>query len=545
MSNELVDDGGDVDPRVSTAYVSLPEAWQNALWYSDVEGLSPRHAAPLMGLASANAFSALRQRARAGLRSAYLTQVVDDACNEEVRRHLELLVAGKTTPETVDELVDQHLGECDRCGAIAWRIAAVTGTKMPIALAPALVAFHGFTANPALLPAGLGQVGLLGWWRRSSQSAAVTATAVVAIVTLMIGLMYAAGRGGDRDGADGSGTTTTTVADRAVVGTDAESAASTHARHSRDQHHDRPAPPTTTTTTSTTTTSTTTIDRAIGADRPDARRRRVVPAPTRRVATTTSSTTTTVAPTTRPARRRPWRRPHRPPPRPPRPPPRRRPRRATTTTTTTTTTTLAPVVPPGDLVIAEDRPSGPNRHLLIEITNLTGAPGTLSFSLPIDLRAQSTGLTCGATSCTFADVVAPDVVIGHIHTTPAPLTIELLDSSGAVVGSYTHPDRDPRRSRKLPAPASRSPPARPLSWGWRDHTAVMSPRWGCPQPQPRRGGSQSLRQLTATRQAICIMASTPRLSSSSEIRVVSPDSSKMSDTVIIASASMPWMAAIV
>ena len=159
VSNELVDDGGDVDPRVSTAYLSLPEAWQNALWYSDVEGLSPRHAAPLMGLASANAFSALRQRARAGLRSAYLTQVVDDACNEEVRRHLELLVAGKTTPEAVDVLVDQHLDECDRCGAIAWRIAAVTGSKMPIALAPALVAFHGFTANPALLPAASARSG--------------------------------------------------------------------------------------------------------------------------------------------------------------------------------------------------------------------------------------------------------------------------------------------------------------------------------------------------------------------------------------------------
>jgi hypothetical protein len=96
------------------------------------------------------------------------------------------------------------------------------------------------------------------------------------------------------------------------------------------------------------------------------------------------------------------------------------------------------VVPPGDLVITEDRPSGPNRHLRIEITDLTGAPGTISFSLPINVL-QSNGLTCGAASCTFGDVVAPGVVTGHIHTTPAPLTIELLDSSGAVVGSYTSP----------------------------------------------------------------------------------------------------------
>ena len=52
-------------------------------------------------------------------------------------------------------------------------------------------------------------------------------------------------------------------------------------------------------------------------------------------------------------------------------------------------------------------------------------------------------------------------------------------------------------------------------------------------------------QLTATRQASRIMSSTPRWSSSSLIRLVSPDSSSRSETVIIASASMRWSAAIV
>ncbi len=198
-SSELVDDHGDVDPRVSTAFLSLPEPWQNTLWYTDVEGMAPRHAAPLMGL-QPNAFSALHVRARAGLRSAYLTQVVDDVCNDDVRQHLELLVAGKVGADVVDALVDEHLDSCDTCGAVAWRIAAVTGTKLGVTLAPAILAFHGFGIGAALLPKALGAAGLLGWLRRSpGQAAAVGAVTVLALV-VGLGVAFGGGGGDDRSG---------------------------------------------------------------------------------------------------------------------------------------------------------------------------------------------------------------------------------------------------------------------------------------------------------------------------------------------------------
>jgi hypothetical protein len=55
----------------SRAFARLPERWQEALWHTEIEGLSPADAAPLMGL-SPNGMSALAYRARGGLREAYL-----------------------------------------------------------------------------------------------------------------------------------------------------------------------------------------------------------------------------------------------------------------------------------------------------------------------------------------------------------------------------------------------------------------------------------------------------------------------------------------
>lgn len=56
---------------VRRAYASIPERWQAALWYSEVEGMKPGAIAPLLGL-TANGTSALLFRAREGLRQAYL-----------------------------------------------------------------------------------------------------------------------------------------------------------------------------------------------------------------------------------------------------------------------------------------------------------------------------------------------------------------------------------------------------------------------------------------------------------------------------------------
>ena len=55
---------------VAQAYQQLPERWQMVLWHTEVEELSPRDIAPLLGM-SPNAVAALALRARAGLREAY------------------------------------------------------------------------------------------------------------------------------------------------------------------------------------------------------------------------------------------------------------------------------------------------------------------------------------------------------------------------------------------------------------------------------------------------------------------------------------------
>lgn len=59
----------DADAAASVFY-SLPTRWQEVLWYTEIEKLRPREAAPHLGL-TPNATAALAYRARAGLRRAY------------------------------------------------------------------------------------------------------------------------------------------------------------------------------------------------------------------------------------------------------------------------------------------------------------------------------------------------------------------------------------------------------------------------------------------------------------------------------------------
>jgi RNA polymerase sigma factor (sigma-70 family) len=66
------EDIGDAFARrtlVIDALRTLPPRWQSLLWSLEVEGMKPREVATVMGV-SPNAVSALRRRARAGLRRA-------------------------------------------------------------------------------------------------------------------------------------------------------------------------------------------------------------------------------------------------------------------------------------------------------------------------------------------------------------------------------------------------------------------------------------------------------------------------------------------
>ncbi|MFX5517661.1 hypothetical protein ABTD52_18110, partial [Acinetobacter baumannii] len=71
----------------ASAFRSLPTRWQEALWYSEVENLKPRHFAPLLGLAP-NAASALVVRARQGFRDAWIAQQLKTADSPDCRETL-------------------------------------------------------------------------------------------------------------------------------------------------------------------------------------------------------------------------------------------------------------------------------------------------------------------------------------------------------------------------------------------------------------------------------------------------------------------------
>ena len=118
----------EADEELAVAFASLPPAWRDALFLSEVEGMKPRHAYEEMGLPSANAFSTLRSRARTGLRDAYLLCVASKCCSrraghacglppEVCASTLAVLTRAVRDKQSVELSEDQrsHLSVCDAC----------------------------------------------------------------------------------------------------------------------------------------------------------------------------------------------------------------------------------------------------------------------------------------------------------------------------------------------------------------------------------------------------------------------------------------------
>ncbi|MFD2774890.1 sigma-70 family RNA polymerase sigma factor, partial [Leucobacter albus] len=103
------------------AFATLSPRWRAALWYTEVEGMPPREAAPLLGL-SPNSASALAARARDALRSAWVDEHVNrDATEEACRSTLQQLQRyqrGKLTAKRSREIT-AHLAECESCAKAA------------------------------------------------------------------------------------------------------------------------------------------------------------------------------------------------------------------------------------------------------------------------------------------------------------------------------------------------------------------------------------------------------------------------------------------
>lgn len=103
-----------------TAFRSLPERWQTVLWYTEIEGMDPHEAAPLLGI-TANGVAALSYRAREGLRKAWLQAHISDATATgehqwTIARLGDFARDGLSVRET--ERVSSHLATCRDCASI-------------------------------------------------------------------------------------------------------------------------------------------------------------------------------------------------------------------------------------------------------------------------------------------------------------------------------------------------------------------------------------------------------------------------------------------
>ncbi len=137
------------------AFRSLPTRWQEVLWYSEVEAMTPQQIAPLVGL-SANSTAALAYRAREGLRQAWIQVHLTNATAEpECRWSIERLgsyTRGKLRARDTARL-EEHLDQCARC-TLAAAEAREVGSGLGLVLLPLAAGAIGATAYSAWLSHG-------------------------------------------------------------------------------------------------------------------------------------------------------------------------------------------------------------------------------------------------------------------------------------------------------------------------------------------------------------------------------------------------------
>ncbi|MER7798299.1 sigma-70 family RNA polymerase sigma factor [Microbacterium sp. NPDC096154] len=137
------------------AFLSLPTRWQEVLWYTEVEGLSPAETAPLLGV-KAGAVKQLAFRAREGLREAWiqahissLTAERDAADCHWAVAHVGAHARGNLAVRNRTRL-EAHLRGCDRC-ALAAAEAEEAGSRLALALLPPLIGVTAASAHLATL----------------------------------------------------------------------------------------------------------------------------------------------------------------------------------------------------------------------------------------------------------------------------------------------------------------------------------------------------------------------------------------------------------
>ncbi|HEY9323721.1 MAG TPA: sigma-70 family RNA polymerase sigma factor, partial [Agromyces sp.] len=134
------------------AFRALPTRWQEVLWYSEVENMTPQQIAPLLGM-SANSTAALAYRAREGLRQSWIRVHLRNPANApECQWSIERLgtyTRGKLRARETTRL-EAHLDDCARCTIVAAEAREV-GSRLALVLLPLTAGIGGATAYSAWL----------------------------------------------------------------------------------------------------------------------------------------------------------------------------------------------------------------------------------------------------------------------------------------------------------------------------------------------------------------------------------------------------------
>ncbi|MFJ3929049.1 sigma-70 family RNA polymerase sigma factor [Streptomyces sp. NPDC090029] len=130
---------GEEEDLVVRSFRSLPERWQAVLWHTLVEGESTHRVGTMMGL-SASGVGSLAERAREGLREAYLTEHAHGPrAADECRRYGALMaVAVRRRERRPERHLNRHLAECPSC-AKAFRDLTDLNSRLRVVLPGAVL----------------------------------------------------------------------------------------------------------------------------------------------------------------------------------------------------------------------------------------------------------------------------------------------------------------------------------------------------------------------------------------------------------------------
>ncbi|WP_457100036.1 sigma-70 family RNA polymerase sigma factor [Microbacterium sp. P5_E9] len=137
------------------AFRSLPSRWQEALWYSEIEGMKPAEVAPLLGM-KPTAVAQLTFRAREGLREAWIQAHLKDVANgSDCQWTIERLGAfARSNLGRRDQArAEAHLADCPRCSIVASEAKDVS-RRLTLVLLPLTVGVTGTAAYLATVQGG-------------------------------------------------------------------------------------------------------------------------------------------------------------------------------------------------------------------------------------------------------------------------------------------------------------------------------------------------------------------------------------------------------